>query len=219
MSLYGFYKTFVIKPYLRVRYRVRVVGKRRLPKVKSAIIAANHLAKSDSLILAVSVKKKVVFGAKKEYFAGKTLLGKLVKWFMVSADQVPVDRTGRGMLQFIKDIIEVIAHRKAWAGIHVEGTRSPDGRFYRPRLGVAKIAQATHAPIIPTAIIGTNGVRRSWWRRVRVTVIHGDPIYYDEYKGMKPEELADLIGRRIQALSGQKYAGEYAPIVIRDSLE
>ncbi len=217
--MYGFFKTFVIKPFLRVRYRVKVIGRRRLPKVKSAIIAANHLAKSDSLILAAFLKRKLIFGAKQEYFVGKTLLGKVVKWFMVSVDQIPVDRTGRGIVHFFRAAVDYVRSHRGWLGIHVEGTRSPDGRFYKPRIGVAKIALATRAPIIPTAIVGTNGVRKRWWRRIGVLVIHGDPIYYDEYKNMTLAELADFIGQRIQELSGQEGAEEHARIVVRDSLK
>lgn len=218
MDLYGFFKTFVVKPFLRLRYRVRVVGKEHLPRVKSSIVAANHIAKADSLILAGWFRNKLIFGAKKEYFAGKKLFGKVTKWFLTAVDQMPVDRTGRGLLQFIKDAIDVVRHRRAWMGIHVEGTRSPDGRLYRPRIGVAKIALATHVPIVPTAVIGTNVVRRRWWQRVPVSVVIGKPIHYEEYRGMTPAALADLIGRRIQELSGQEYANEHAPIVIRDTL-
>lgn len=198
---------------------MKEIGKRRLPKVRSAIIAANHLAKADSLILAALVKDKLIFGAKKEYFVGKTLLGRVTKRFMTAVDQIPVDRSGRGIVQFFRDATEFIRKRRGWLGIHFEGTRSPDGRLYKPRIGVAKIALATHVPIIPTAIVGTNGQRKYWWQRMHVVVIYGDPIYYEEYKDMTPAELADLIGRRVQALSGQEYADEHAPITVRKSLK
>jgi 1-acyl-sn-glycerol-3-phosphate acyltransferase len=219
MDYYWFFKTFAIKPFLRVRYHVKHIGKRHLPKVESAIIAVNHLAKIDSPMIAARVKAKVVFGAKKEYFAGKRLLDKLTKWFLTAVDQMPVDRTGRGMLQFIQDAIRVIQRRQAWLGIHFEGTRSPDGRLYKAHIGVAKIALATHVPIIPTAVIGTNGERMRWWRRIRVTIIHGEPIYYEQYKGMTPAALAELVGKRVQQLSGQEYVDTHAPIVVRDNLK
>jgi 1-acyl-sn-glycerol-3-phosphate acyltransferase len=219
MDLYRFFKTFVIKPFLRVRYRVKVVGKRQLPKVNSAIIAANHLAKADSLIIAAFIKNKLIFGAKKEYFAGKTVVGKVTKWFMHAVDQIPVDRSGRGVVLFFKDATKFIRNRQGWFGIHFEGTRSPDGRLYKARIGVAKIALATHVPVIPTAIIGTDSERKRWWHRIPVTVIHGAPIHYDEYKDMTPAALADLIGRRVHELGGQEYVDEHAPIVNRDTLQ
>lgn len=221
MDLYWFFKTMAVKPFLGVRYRVKVTGKQHLPKVKSSIVAANHLAKVDSFIIAARIKNKLIFGAKKEYFAGKSLSGRLMKWFMKSVDQMPVDRAGRGLLQFIKDSIGVLKRkrRRAWIGIHIEGTRSPDGRFYKPRLGVAKVALATHVPIVPTALIGTNSGRTRWWRRIPVSLVIGKPIHFEEYKDLKPAELADLIGRRIQELSGQEYADEHAPIVFRDTLK
>lgn len=218
MDLYGFFKKFVVKPILRLTYRVEVIGKENLPRVRGTIIAANHLAKADSVIIAAWLKQKVVFGAKKEYFAGKTLAGKLLKWFLHAVDQIPVDRTGRGSLVFIKDAVGIIKERRASIAMHVEGTRSPDGRLYKPRIGVAKIALATHAPVTPLAVIGTDTKRTHWWR-IRVQIVIGRPIHYEEYKDLSAAELADLIGRRIHELSDQEYADEHAPIIIRDTLK
>jgi 1-acyl-sn-glycerol-3-phosphate acyltransferase len=107
-------------------------------------------------------------------------------------------------------------------GIYPEGTRSPDGRLYKGKTGVARIALASGAQVIPVAMIGTRDVNPigTWFPRpgkVRVKV--GDPIYPIEFvnnRGLERDSyeairaLTDHIMRQLQQLSGQEYVDVYA---------
>lgn len=213
---YHVLKWFLIAPVVWLLYRVVVKGRKNLPKSGGFIVAANHLAKSDSVLIARKLGRKIAFGAKKEYFAGVGAVGRLVKMLFKAAGQIPVDRTGRGVLTFINDATEAL-NKNEVIGIHVEGTRSPDGRLYKARLGIVKIALKTRVPIVPTAVLGTN-VASQPGRRKRVKIIFGKPIRYDEYKSLSHAEISDLVTQRIQELSGQELANEVAPIQIRKDL-
>ena len=44
-------------------------------------------------------------------------------------------------------------------GIYPEGTRSPDGRLYRGKTGVARLALESGAPVIPVAMLNTDEIQ------------------------------------------------------------
>ncbi|MDB5186707.1 MAG: acyl-phosphate glycerol 3-phosphate acyltransferase [Candidatus Saccharibacteria bacterium] len=214
--LYHVFRLLLVAPIVWWIYRVTVSGKKNLPKKGGFILAANHLAKSDSAIIVSIFRRKIIFGAKKEYFVGRGIAGQFVKWFFRSSDQIPVDRTGRGAVAFINDAVSAVKQRKI-VGLHVEGTRSPDGRLYKARVGVAKIAKASHVPIVPIAIIGTD-VAKPAGRRKKVRIIIGKAIHHDEYKDLSPNQIAALVTQRIHQLSGQELVDDYAPIPVPKDL-
>ena len=43
-----------------------------------------------------------------------------------------------------------------------EGTRTRPGSLGKPKRGVGRLALETGVPVVPVAIIGTEGVRRGW---------------------------------------------------------
>jgi 1-acyl-sn-glycerol-3-phosphate acyltransferase len=102
--------------------------------------------------------------------------------------------------------------------IYPEGTRSPDGRLYRGRTGVARLAVAAGVPIIPVGMVGTEKVQPIGQpypipRRGVVTVKFGKPI---EAAGRASDrtslrQLTDEVMAEIQKLTGQEYVPRYAP--------
>ena len=103
-------------------------------------------------------------------------------------------------------------------GIYPEGTRSPDGRLYRGKLGVAKLALEAGVPVIPVAMIGTDKVQPIG-KRVpnirRVGMIIGEPLDFSRYAGMSEDRfvqrsVTDEIMYAIMRLSGQEYVDSYA---------
>ena len=106
-------------------------------------------------------------------------------------------------------------------GIHVEGTRSPDGRLYRGHTGAARLAFETGCPIVPTAIIGSRDLQKPGQvipSKGKSTIIYGKPIAVER---KNPEdvtheelrELTDRVVKAIGAMSGQEYVDEYAQTV------
>ena len=104
-------------------------------------------------------------------------------------------------------------------GIYPEGTRSHDGRLYKGRTGVARLALLSGAPVIPSAIIGTDIIAppgKIVTKIVSPTVKFGEPLDFSRYHGMSEDRfilrsITDEIMYAIMELSGQEYVDRYAP--------
>ena len=103
-------------------------------------------------------------------------------------------------------------------GIHIEGTRSPDGRLYKGHTGAARLAFETGCPIIPAAIIGSRELQKPGQvipNKGKSKVIYGKPIEVekksaDQITHDDLRSLTDRVTREIQKMSGQEYVDEYA---------
>ena len=103
-------------------------------------------------------------------------------------------------------------------GIYPEGTRSHDGRLYRGRTGVARLAIETGVPVVPVAVLGTDivappGKKFGRWTRPRVRF--GSPLDFSRYDGLENDRFVlrsatDEIMYEIMRLSGQEYVDVYA---------
>jgi 1-acyl-sn-glycerol-3-phosphate acyltransferase len=206
---------------LNVAYHPRVDGLEHVPATGPAILAGNHVSFSDHFFVPLVVPRKVIYLAKADYFNRKGLAGRLTAGFFNAAGQKPVDRTsGRAGLAAIQTAVDVLAEGNL-LGIYPEGTRSPDGRLYRGRVGVARLWLESKAPLLPCAVIGTDIVQPPGRRMPRiapVAVRFGPPMDLDRYAGRKRDallfrEVTDDIMRAIGALSGQEYVNVYATTV------
>ncbi|WP_394160576.1 lysophospholipid acyltransferase family protein [Galactobacter valiniphilus] len=213
---YWFAKTFVVGPLACLFFRPWVRGMHHIPAEGAAIIASNHLSVSDSIFLPVMVPRPISFLAKKEYFTGKGLKGALKRRFFLLANQLPMDRAGGEASLKSLEAGEVALREGRLLGIYPEGTRSPDGRMYRGKIGVARLAIETGLPIIPVAMIGTDKVQpigKVIPHLRRVGIIVGEPIEVakgDIQNRAALRELTDRVMRDIQRLSGQEYVDRYA---------
>lgn len=163
----------------RRRLGPTVKGLQNIPKHGGAIIAANHLAVIDDALLPITCPRMIHFMGKAEYFEGKGIKGRFKKWWFTSVGVFPVDRSGGskslGALNHAREILED-GHL---FGIHIEGTRSPDGRLYKGHTGVAKLALETGCPIVPVAIIGSDTLQPVGTvvpKKGKTQVIYGAPI-------------------------------------------
>ena len=103
-------------------------------------------------------------------------------------------------------------------GIHIEGTRSPDGRLYKGHTGAARLAFETGCPIVPAAIIGSRELQKPGQvipDKGKTTVIYGKPIEVekkplDQITHDDLRSLTDRVTMEIQKMSGQEYVNEYA---------
>ena len=216
--LYWFLKLFVLGPVLRTLFRPKVLGKEHFPRKGAAILASNHVSFSDSIFLPLVAPRRITFLAKSEYFTGKGLKGVLSKAFFAGVGQVPIDRSGgRASEAAITTGLGILA-RGELLGIYPEGTRSPDGRLYRGRTGVARMAIEAGVPIVPVAMIGTYEVQPTgtvWPRIRRIKVAYGAPIDTRPYAGQEKDPVVlravtNRIMESLQALSGQEYVDIYA---------
>jgi 1-acyl-sn-glycerol-3-phosphate acyltransferase len=205
----------------RALYSQTVSGVENIPTEGNGIIAANHLRAADSLLLpaiiARELGRKTIFAAKTSYFQGGfEVFGKEfrspTRWFFEEyTEAIPVDREDpRAFEKLNKAAIEKLNEGNLFA-IHFEGSRSIDGRLYKPRAGMARIALNSGAPIIPTAITYPTPA----WYNVRqpATVDFLEPITASEYGDLKPFEIGELVRERVQAVTGQELADEYARVL------
>jgi 1-acyl-sn-glycerol-3-phosphate acyltransferase len=211
---YGTLRAF-LTPFLMILFRPKVKGLRNVPATGPLIIASNHLSFSDSIFMPLVVPRKVTFLAKSEYFTSPGPKGLLKKLTFIALGQVPVDRSGgRRSEAAIITGLQVLSEGKC-LGIYPEGTRSPDGRLYKGRTGIARLAIESGAPIIPVAMFNTEKIQPTGQvipNIQRVGMTFGEPMYFDG----DSTDLAylrvvtDQIMNRIQELSRQEYVDEYA---------
>jgi len=211
---YGLLKSFLL-PVLTLLFRPKVRGLRNVPSTGPVIIASNHLSFSDSIFMPLVVPRKVTFLAKSEYFTSPGIKGLAKKLTFIALGQVAVDRAGGSRSEAaLLTGLSVLAEGGC-LGIYPEGTRSPDGRLYKGRTGIARLAIESGAPIVPVAMFNTEKIQPTGQvlpNIKRVGMTFGEPMYFD---GDSTDlaylrEVTDKIMDRIQELSGQEYVDEYA---------
>ncbi|MGW9173458.1 lysophospholipid acyltransferase family protein [Streptomyces decoyicus] len=211
---------FSIGGSLKLAFRPWVEGIENIPAEGPAILASNHLSFSDSFFLPAVLDRKITFIAKSEYFTSPGVKGRLTAAFFKGVGQLPVDRSGgRGAGEAaIKSGIEVLERGELF-GIYPEGTRSPDGRLYRGKPGgLARVALATGAPVIPVAMIDTEKVQppgKVVPKMIRPGIRIGKPLDFARYQGMEGDRfilrsVTDEVMYEIMKLSGQEYVDIYA---------
>ena len=195
-------------------FRPKVTGLRQVPTVGPVIIASNHLSFSDSVFMPLVVPRKVTFLAKSEYFTSPGVKGLLKKITFIALGQVPVDRAGgRRSEAALLTGLELLKEG-ACIGIYPEGTRSPDGRLYKGRTGIARMAIESGAPVVPVAMFNTAEIQPTGKvvpKVQRVEMVFGEPMYFegDSSNVQVLREATDRIMAAIQQLSGQETVDMY----------
>src|SRR5581483_12448935 len=97
--------------------------------------------------------------------------------------------------------------------------RSPDGRLYRGKTGVARMALESGAVVIPVAMVNTAVIQPAGRLipklRPRPGVRVGKPLDFSRYEGMAGDRfversMTDEIMYELMQLSGQDYVDQYA---------
>ncbi|RUQ20470.1 1-acyl-sn-glycerol-3-phosphate acyltransferase [Kocuria sp. HSID16901] len=227
--LYMLLKRFVVGPVMNQTFKPDVEGLENIPAKGGAILASNHLSFADSVFLPVAVDRQVYFLAKSEYFTGQGIVGRATAAFFKGINQIPMDRSGgKKSAKSLSQAAQTLADGKL-LGIYPEGTRSPDGRLYKAKVGVARLALESGVPVIPVAMINTEKVQPKGHKLPRrttedgrridtVRTIIGEPLDFSQYAGRASEHavqrtVADEIIQAIQRLSGQEYVDVYAATV------
>lgn len=206
-----------LRPLLRLLFRPAVTGLRHIPRSGGAVLASNHLSMCDSLFLPAVTRRRVTFLAKQEYFIEPGLKGRAKAAFVRGTGLIPLDRADVGSANTALAAGIRTLRRGALLGVYPEGSRSPDGRLYRGKTGVARMAVQAGVPVIPVAMIGTDQVQpigRSWPHlgRGRVQVRIGEPLFPPPptpdagAARAQAREFTDRIMTCIAVLSGQQRA-------------
>jgi len=216
---YWLMKFVFIGPILRSIWRPWTEGRENIPSDGAAILASNHLSFSDSFFMPVMVPRKVTFLAKAEYFTTPGIKGWLTRKFMAGVGQVPIDRDDADASRAALNTGVRILRAGRVLGIYPEGTRSPDGRLYRGKTGVARMALEAGVPVIPCVMVNTDKIQPTGRRfprlRPRPGVRFGKPLDFSRYEGMSGDRfversMTDEIMYELMQLSGQEYVDVYA---------
>jgi 1-acyl-sn-glycerol-3-phosphate acyltransferase len=205
-------------------FRPKVSGLRHVPSNGPLIIASNHLSFSDSIFMPLVVPRNVTFLAKSEYFTSPGLKGFIKKITFIALGQVPVDRSGGKRseaalltgLKLLKD--------NHCIGIYPEGTRSPDGRLYKGRTGIARMAIESGAPIIPVAMFNTAEIQPTGQvvpKVRRVEMVFGEPMYFtgDSTDQAVLRAATNQLMEKIAELSKQEYVPNMYASEAKDAIK
>ena len=218
MLFYWFLKFIAIGPVVHAVFRPRAEGTEHVPDDGSAILASNHLSAADWIHMPLSLRRRVTFLAKAEYFTGTGIKGAAQRAFFSGSGQVPIDRTSASAAEdAIQTGLRILREGKL-LGIYPEGTRSPDGRLYRGKTGVAGMTLETGAPVIPVAMIYSSRKLPFGKKIPRVQVRFGKPLDFSRYEGLSGDRfversITDEIMYEIMTLSGQEYVDVYGATV------
>ena len=206
---YRILKSF-LAPLLMLLFRPKVTGLRHVPTTGPVIIASNHLSFSDSIFMPLVVPRKVTFLAKSEYFTSPGIKGFIKKLTFIALGQVPVDRSGGKRSEAALLTGLRVLNEGSCIGIYPEGTRSPDGRLYKGRTGIARMAIESGAAVVPVAMFNTAEIQPTGQvvpKVRRVEMIFAEPMYFTG-DSTDPAVLRDATNKImdvIAAMSGQIY--------------
>jgi len=200
----------LVVPPVRLGLRVKVRGKRHIPKTGAAILASNHLSALDHIVLPAVTRRPIVNISKVEHFERR-----LKAWFFRQWHVIPL-RRGAGDREALAKAREALAAGHLFC-IYPEGTRSLDGKLHKGHTGVARLALEMHVPIIPVAMKGTfeakpKGGRLRLFRPCEAIV--GEPLDVSEHWDRQDDydlcrRITDEVMHRIAEVSGQEYVDEY----------
>ncbi|MDQ1512379.1 MAG: 1-acyl-sn-glycerol-3-phosphate acyltransferase [Microbacteriaceae bacterium] len=205
-------------PYVRSTFRPWSRGLENVPSTGPAILASNHLSVIDSIFLPLVLSRRVSFLAKSDYFTGRGVKGFVIRNLLKSLGQLSIDRSGGKASEASLQTGLGVLRRGQLLGIYPEGTRSPNGKLFRGRTGVARMILEGHVPVLPVAMIDTEkampiGTRIPRVRRIGVVV--GEPLDFSRFEGFESDRfilrsITDEIMVEIARLSSQEYVDVYA---------
>ncbi|MCK0440977.1 1-acyl-sn-glycerol-3-phosphate acyltransferase [Gordonia alkaliphila] len=215
---YYLFKYIFMGPLLWLMGRPKVEGLENLPPEGKVLLASNHLAVVDSFYLPLMSPRRVFFLAKSEYFTEPGLKGRFKKWFFSTSGQIPIDRSGASAAAGALTAGRRILDDGGVLCLYPEGTRSPDGRLYKGKTGLARMALESGTPVVPVAMINTDRINPPGTilpRPTRITIKFGTPLDFSRYEGMAGNRfieraVTDEIMYALMRLSGQQYVDVYA---------
>ncbi|MEU4833972.1 lysophospholipid acyltransferase family protein [Streptosporangium sp. NPDC023615] len=209
----------IVGPLLHLIFRPWAEGVDNVPREGPVILAGNHLSFADHFFGALFLRRKVISLGKSDYFTGSGFKGLMSRAFFSGVGTVPIDRSGGKASEAALRTGKRILAEGQVLGIYPEGTRSHDGRLYKGKTGVARLALESRVPVIPWAMVNTFETMPPGSvlpkLGLRPGVKFGRPLDFSRYHGMEEDRLVlravtDEIMYALMELSGQEYVDQYA---------
>ncbi|MDR2656033.1 MAG: 1-acyl-sn-glycerol-3-phosphate acyltransferase [Oscillospiraceae bacterium] len=203
-SMNKFYKFAIglMKPFIKLFFRLDIHGLENVPESGGLVLAANHRSNWDPLYLAVILKSRMLhFMAKRELWKFPPL-GKLIE----ALGAYPVNR-GRRDVKAIETARNIIKKGQILA-IFPEGHRSFRGEPLPVQSGVGLIAAQTGADVLPISIYCDGKV--GFFKKI--TIRFGQIIKNHEFNFSNPLRSSErkaasrMIMERIHELAGLRHA-------------
>jgi 1-acyl-sn-glycerol-3-phosphate acyltransferase len=186
----------LLTPYLLFLHRARCIDSDKVPVDGPAIVAPNHFSFLDHFFIAVYLRRKVHFMAKSQLFQ------RPMQFVYTHGGVFPVRRGHRDEQSMAT--AKAILGRGDLIVMYAEGGRSRTGELGEAKPGVGRLALETGAPVVPSAIVGTEKARN--WKRLqfpKVTIQYGDPVRFEQVDNPTREQAqaaADVVFAEIKKL-------------------
>jgi 1-acyl-sn-glycerol-3-phosphate acyltransferase len=196
--VYSFVR-MVLTPYLLVVHRARALATQHVPEAGPVIIAPNHFSFLDHFFVAVYLRRKVHFMAKSQLFK------RPLQFIFTHGGVFPVRRGHQDNEAFVT--AETVLARGDIVVMYAEAGRSRSGELGKPRHGLGRLALESGAPVVPTAIAGTEKARN--WKRLqfpKVTVQFGEPLQFEQTAEPTREQAqaaSEVVFDRVRDMHGR----------------
>lgn len=194
---YAFIKKVAKRANHAGRVTIESHGLENIPKENGFIFYPNHQGLYDVLAFLESCPAPFAFVMKKE---ARNII--LLKQVADALGSLAIDREDlRQSMKVINEMTEEVKTGKNFL-IFAEGTRSKMGnKLLDFKGGSFKSATKAQCPIVPCTLIDSfKPFDEKSIKPVTVKLIYLPPMYYEEYKDMKTQEIAAEVKRRIEAV-------------------
>jgi 1-acyl-sn-glycerol-3-phosphate acyltransferase len=174
----------------RGRIKIHVTGIENLPKENGYVLFPNHQGLFDALAFLQTHERPLVTVMKKE-IKNTFLLKQVIT--MLQAEVIDRDDIRQSM-QVIMNMSRRVKTGENFL-LFAEGTRSRQGNsLLEFKGGSFKSAMNAKCPVVPVALIDSyKAFDTSSIKKLTVQIHYLKPLYYDDYKGMKSTELAEIV--------------------------
>lgn len=195
-----------IIPPMTAMAKLHIRGDEHLPTEGAFVLSPNHYSEIDPIIMAIAVWKSgrvPRFMAKASLFT-IPVVGRILK----AAGQIPVERSGRGMVGGAPlEAARLLVRDKLGVVIYPEGslTRDPELWPMRGKTGAVRMALEAGVPLIPAAHWGTQELMPRYGKSIRpfprkhIQILFGPPVDLSEFAGKTDQKSMNAATERVMA--------------------
>jgi 1-acyl-sn-glycerol-3-phosphate acyltransferase len=180
----------VFQAPLEAVFRLRVYGSDRVPPTGPAVLASNHIAGIDPILVGAATPRTIRYMAKAELFTYNEALSRFLRHGGVFSV-----RRGESDVEALR-LARRVVRGGHLLGMFAEGTRQATEAIGEVRHGAALVALAEGAPIIPCVIQGSVFLKQQPWHPV--TVVYGEPMRYASVRGRAQRDAVRGVTAELQ---------------------